>query len=245
MIGLVGSVISRNVSIALSKSKLTSTFFLSVSTRRIMDAPTSVPCFVKEEEVARCKWLALSRITYMDAKGKERLWEAAKRTTTSDSGGDAVCVIAVLKRLLKFDCLVLVKQYRPPMKGYTLEMPAGLIDKNETAEQTAVRELKEETGYKATVKHSSPFTCMDAGTENATVQVVTAEIDGDTDDNKNPQTNPEESEFIEVVHVPMNDLLGKLNEFAKSGVCVDSRLYSYAIGMEMSKGHPQSHTVDT
>ncbi|OWF51645.1 ADP-sugar pyrophosphatase [Mizuhopecten yessoensis] len=150
-----------------------------------MDAPTSVPCFVKEEEVARCKWLALSRITYMDAKGKERLWEAAKRTTTSDSGGDAVCVIAVLKRLLKFDCLVLVKQYRPPMKGYTLEMPAGLIDKNETAEQTAVRELKEETGYKATVKHSSPC------------------------------------------------------------VCVDSRLYSYAIGMEMSKGHPQSHTVDT
>ncbi|XP_033746416.1 ADP-sugar pyrophosphatase-like [Pecten maximus] len=205
----------------------------------------SIPRFVKEEEVARCKWLALNKITYIDPRGKERLWEAAKRTTTCDTGCDAVCVIAVLKRLLKFDSLVLVKQYRPPMRAYTLEMPAGLMDKKETPEQTAVRELKEETGYTATPKHISPITCMDAGTENVTLQMVTAEIDGDTDDNKNPKPNPEESECIEVVHVPMNDLIGKLNEFAKSGVVVDSRLYSYAIGLEMTKDNTQSPSVHT
>ncbi len=37
---------------------------------------------------------------------------------------------------------MLVKQYRPPIKGWTLEMPAGLVDPNETVEQTALRELK-------------------------------------------------------------------------------------------------------
>ena len=37
----------------------------------------------------------------------------------------AVVAIATLKRYLKHDCLILVKQYRPPVKGYTIELPAG------------------------------------------------------------------------------------------------------------------------
>lgn len=37
-----------------------------------------------------------------------------------------------------------------------IEVPAGLIDAGETAEQAAVRELKEETGYVGTVSESSP-----------------------------------------------------------------------------------------
>lgn len=38
----------------------------------------------------------------------------------------AVGVIAILKRMLKFDCIVLVLQYRPPMKCCTVEFPAGI-----------------------------------------------------------------------------------------------------------------------
>ena len=37
-----------------------------------------------------------------------------------------------------------------------IEVPAGLIDAGETAEQAAVRELKEETGYVGVVSESSP-----------------------------------------------------------------------------------------
>lgn len=42
--------------------------------------------------------------------------------------------------------IVLVRQYRYPVNDYVYELPAGLIDKGETAWQTAVREIKEETG---------------------------------------------------------------------------------------------------
>lgn len=42
--------------------------------------------------------------------------------------------------------IVLVRQYRYPINKYIYELPAGLIDEGETSEQTAIREMKEETG---------------------------------------------------------------------------------------------------
>ena len=45
-----------------------------------------------------------------------------------------------------------------------IELPAGLIDEGETAEQAAIRELEEETGYKADgVVESSPIIVSDPG----------------------------------------------------------------------------------
>ena len=42
--------------------------------------------------------------------------------------------------------LVLIKQYRYPLDAYIYELPAGLVDGDETPSQAAVREMKEETG---------------------------------------------------------------------------------------------------
>lgn len=45
-----------------------------------------------------------------------------------------------------------------------IELPAGLIDNGETAEQAAIRELEEETGFKADgVVQSSPIIVSDPG----------------------------------------------------------------------------------
>lgn len=52
--------------------------------------------------------------------------------------------------------LLLQKQYRPPLDKVCIEIPAGLVDAGETAEQAAVRELKEETGYVGVVSETSP-----------------------------------------------------------------------------------------
>lgn len=51
--------------------------------------------------------------------------------------------------------IVLQKQYRPPLGKRVIEFPAGLVDKGETPEETAVRELREETGYIGVVKEST------------------------------------------------------------------------------------------
>jgi ADP-ribose pyrophosphatase len=46
--------------------------------------------------------------------------------------------------------LVFVWNYRPPIGGWELELPAGLVDDGESPQDCARRELAEETGYSAT-----------------------------------------------------------------------------------------------
>jgi ADP-ribose pyrophosphatase len=42
-----------------------------------------------------------------------------------------------------------VRQYRPALERYTLELPSGIVDAGETPQASAWRELREETGYEA------------------------------------------------------------------------------------------------
>ncbi|HEX3879941.1 MAG TPA: NUDIX hydrolase [Bryobacteraceae bacterium] len=45
--------------------------------------------------------------------------------------------------------VVAVRQYRPALETYTLELPSGLVDPGESPAGAARRELFEETGYRA------------------------------------------------------------------------------------------------
>ena len=44
--------------------------------------------------------------------------------------------------------IILVRQHRFP-RGYILEIPAGTLEKGESPKRWALREIQEETGYKA------------------------------------------------------------------------------------------------
>lgn len=61
------------------------------------------------------------------------------------SGG---VVIAALK---DSDTILLVKQYRYPLKHVNLELPAGKLEIGEDPNEACKRELEEETGYRAKV----------------------------------------------------------------------------------------------
>ena len=45
--------------------------------------------------------------------------------------------------------ILLVRQYRPAIEQFTIELPSGNMDAGETPEESARRELAEETGYEA------------------------------------------------------------------------------------------------
>jgi len=57
---------------------------------------------------------------------------------------NGVCILPLLN-----DKIITIKQYRYPLKKWEYELPAGMIDKGEKPLESAKRELKEETGYKA------------------------------------------------------------------------------------------------
>ena len=93
------------------------------------------------------KWIRLVKTTYLDPNGVERTWEAGERQTRpSNSIIDAVNIVTILEKPSGPE-LLLQKQYRPPIDKVVIETPAGLIDPGESAEECAVRELKEETGF--------------------------------------------------------------------------------------------------
>lgn len=56
---------------------------------------------------------------------------------------------SIIVPLLDKKRLVFIWNYRHPIQGWELELPAGLIDDGESAQTGARRELKEETGYSA------------------------------------------------------------------------------------------------
>lgn len=93
-----------------------------------------------EKTLHESKWIRLLQYDYATPEGVTKSWELAQRTTRAGST-DAVDILAILQ-LKDRKKIALVKQFRPPLKGWTIEMPAGLVDPNEAIETTAVRELK-------------------------------------------------------------------------------------------------------
>ncbi|MGH7682927.1 MAG: NUDIX hydrolase [Vulcanimicrobiaceae bacterium] len=79
-------------------------------------------------------------------------WFALRAKTIGDGGEtyyavegpDYVCVLALTDERQ----IVLVRQFRPAVEEFTLELPSGLVDDGEKPQLTAARELNEETGYR-------------------------------------------------------------------------------------------------
>jgi ADP-ribose pyrophosphatase len=103
--------------------------------------------------------------------------------------------------------VVLVRQWRQPIRGFTLELPSGGIARGEDPRETIRRELLEETGYRAedlsylVSVHTSPgrstevchlFRCK-------AVRVLSG-------------PRPEPTEFISVLELPLAEAVEKISD---------------------------------
>ncbi|RDW66704.1 hypothetical protein BP5796_09453 [Coleophoma crateriformis] len=181
------------------------------------------------------RWTKLILTTYKDPKGSTRTWEHAERPTRpKGSLIDGVGIVAILEKESGAE-LILQKQYRPPIDKVTIEVPAGLIDAGESAEQAAVRELKEETGYVGVVSQSSPVMFNDPGFCNTNLKMVHVTIDMSDPANQDLKPELEENEFIEVFTVKLADLWEECAKLEKEGYAIDARIGTLAEGIEIAK----------
>jgi 8-oxo-dGTP pyrophosphatase MutT (NUDIX family) len=195
------------------------------------------PSIESVDLVGSTKWLHLKTVHWEDSRGAKRKWDMASRATKhSMDEADAVVILPILhsKKHTNLET-ILVQQYRPPVGQCTLEFPAGLIDKGETAEQAAIRELQEETGFVGTVDqlYQSMLLCMSPGICDETIKIIVVNVDLDDPVNLNPQQNLDDGEDIMMSRV---DLLSGLKIMMESGCGMPiSLLYSFALGVELGQ----------
>lgn len=193
------------------------------------------PRILSSTEVGSTRWVGLSTVTYEDRFGKQRKWDVVSRTTKKEeSYADAVFILSVVKggRFLT-PHIILVKQWRPAIAKYSIEMPAGLIDAGETPEQAAVRELHEECGISGEAVSCSPELNLSPGISNETGALVHVTIDMNLPENQIPEQKLEDGEDIDVMYIPVNKLVPTLKAFDAKGYSVFMGLYSMAMALNM------------
>lgn len=129
---------------------------------------------------------------------------------THDSSAEGVVIFPVLKD--EPEKVVMIRQYRYPLDDYIYELPAGLIDEGENAAQSAVREMKEETGLSFEVygggatEYRRPF-FMGAGFTDESCCAVFGYASG-----KINRRDMEETESIQVVVADRDEIRRILKE---------------------------------
>ena len=110
--------------------------------------------------------------------------------------GDA----AVIMPITENNEVIMVREPRTPINKTILAFPAGMIEEGESPEQGALRELEEETGYRANFIKEMTSIFPAIGYSNEKVIIFLAK------DLVKTQMHLDETEDIEVVKVPITEV---------------------------------------
>ncbi|EGQ3846859.1 NUDIX hydrolase [Staphylococcus pseudintermedius] len=120
--------------------------------------------------------------------------ETAYREVVKHNGAVAICALTPDQQV------ILVKQYRKALEQELLEIPAGKLELGEDRESAAMRELEEETGYKAKKLTLIGEVYGTPGFSNEKISVYFADnlVEG--------KVNLDEDEFVEKVLYSLDDV---------------------------------------
>lgn len=124
----------------------------------------------------------------------------ASRETVKHPGAVAVVALDAEQNVL------LVKQHRSGVNRITIEIPAGLLEPDEHPRATAGRELREETGYRAETLEALGGIHVSPGYTNEYIHLFYA-----TDLIYDPLSQ-DADEFVEMVRLPLQEALTKIDE---------------------------------
>lgn len=141
-----------------------------------------------------------------------RDWEAVERVNCD-------CVVAIVA-FTADGSVIAIRQFRPPINGYVVELPAGLCESGESPEDAAHRELREETGYSAGKMKFLTEGPLSSGLSSEMLSVFVA-----TDLTFSGIGTRDETEHIEVLKIPQDELQSRLLELRRAGNYIDLKLY--------------------
>jgi ADP-ribose pyrophosphatase len=144
-------------------------------------------------------------------------WEYAERT---HAAGLAAIIVAVTPD----DRVLFVEQFRVPLQKNTIEMPAGLvgdIDADESIELSAIRELEEETGWRAAHAEVLMIGPTSSGSTSERIAFVRA-----TGLTKTGDGGGDDSENIIVHAVPRSEAPAWLARKMREGYEMDAKLWA-------------------
>jgi ADP-ribose pyrophosphatase len=173
--------------------------------------------FTNIYKMSNNKFLNLFKMDALTDSGRKfdyffvsRRQENELKLLTGDIAAEGVVIYPLLKS--NPDKIVMIRQYRYPLGDYIYELPAGLIDGDETPQTAAIREMKEETGLNFEVYDKGkdfwrrPF-FMGAGFTDESCNAVFGYADG-----KINRDSMEDTESIQVIVVDKNEVSRILRE---------------------------------
>ena len=167
---------------------------------------------LSKKTVWKGNFMSAVEITYRDARGHVRTWEALERVGI----GGIVVMVAVTPA----GSVVLERQFRPPMGRDVIELPAGLVEPGEPMERAAKRELIEETGWSAGKIEYLAEGPISTGASTETLRAYLC-----TDLVQVGKNGGDDNEIIEVIETPITDIRNYLSGEQKKGTLVDLKVF--------------------
>ncbi|WP_144511289.1 NUDIX hydrolase [Bacillus sp. FJAT-22090] len=122
--------------------------------------------------------------------------EKGKREIVKHPGAVAIIAITDDKKI------ILVEQYRKALERSIIEIPAGKIEPGEPPEETALRELEEETGYTTSKLQYIQSFATSPGFADEVIHLYLAENVMKLEE----KADLDEDEFVELMHVSIEEM---------------------------------------